>query len=72
MSHTFLHSLITSNLEYGNTQADYMKLGIWEHKNHPIWEYGKTEKMKLGTGNKAILKFELGNLHPPPPFNREP
>ena len=42
-----------------------MKLGIWEHKEHPIWEYGKTEKMKLGTGNMVILKFELGNLHPP-------
>ena len=35
----------------------YMKLGIWDHKNYRILEYGKREIMKLGTWNKVILKL---------------
>ena len=56
------------NMEYkhekGNTgHSPYMKSGIWDHENYPILEYRKRENMKLGTRNKVILKFELGNLH---------
>ena len=58
------------NMEYehekGNTgHSPYMKSGIWDHENYPSLEYGKRESMKLGTWNKVILKFELGNLHLP-------
>ena len=42
--------------------SPYMKSGIWDHENYPILEYGTRENMKLGTWNKVILKFELGNL----------
>ena len=50
-------------LEKGNTgHSPYMKSGIWDHENYPILEYGKREIMKLGTWNKVILKFELGNI----------
>ena len=45
--------------------SPYMKSGILDHENYPILEYGKRENMKLGTWNKVILKFELGNLHHP-------
>ena len=52
--------------EKGNTgHSPYMKSGIRDHENYPILEYGKRENMKLGTRNKVILKFELGNLHLP-------
>ena len=52
--------------EKGNTgHSPYMKSGIWDHENYPILEYRKRENVKLGTWNKVILKFELGNLHHP-------
>ena len=34
-------------------------------RNYQILEYGKREIMKLGTWNKVILKFELGELQGP-------
>ena len=52
--------------EKRNTEhSPYMKLGTWDHKNYRILEYEKRENMKLGTWNKVILKFELGNIPPP-------
>ena len=49
--------------EKGNTgHSPYMKLGIRDHKNYRTLEYGKRENMKLGTWNKVILKFEVGNI----------
>ena len=52
--------------EKGNTgRSPYMKSGIWDQENYPILEYGKRENMKLGTWNKVILKFELGNVQVP-------
>lgn len=55
----------TTTSEIGNKEY-VRKLGIWEHENWPIWENGKMEKMKFGIWNKVILKFETGNLYPPP------
>ena len=31
-------------------------------QNYRILEYGKRDNMKLGTWNKVILTFELGNI----------
>ena len=54
------------SMKKGTRDSPCMKSGIWNHKIHPILEYGKRENMKLGTWNKVILKFEVGNLHCPP------
>ena len=45
--------------------SPYMKSRMWDHENYLILGYGKWEDMKLGTQDKVILTFELGNLQGP-------